>query len=426
MAELHELTAVAAAGAIARGDITSEALVRDCLERIDAREPDVAAWTYLNPDYAIAQARACDSSTATGLLHGVPVAFKDIYDTADMPTAYGSPIYHGVTPPIDAACVAMARLAGAVIMGKTVSTEFAGRHAGRTGNPHNRAYSPGGSSSGSAAAVADFMVPLAAGTQTGGSVLRPAAYCGVIGYKPTFGLLSFSGIRHAAETFDTAGVMGRTIDDVELFRDALLGLAPPTLGQVPDAPPRIAFCRTPRWEEADEGMHALLEDAATRLAAAGARVEDLTLPKEFEATYDIAWKMFEFEVARVLSPEWHGRRESLSTVARQLMDNGWAFPFERYLDLARELERLRHQISGVLEGYDVVLTPTAVGEAPFGLTDTGPVTFTTLWNALNLPELHIPVTTGASGLPIGVQLVAQRYEDAKLLDYGRWVQAAIV
>src|SRR5499425_151666 len=248
MPSLNELSCTEIVQDIAAGKFTAESVTRDCLERIKAREPTVQAWATIDPEHALAQARALDRGPPRGALHGVPIGVKDVIDTVDLPTEMGSPIYQGHRAACDAACVAVARAGGAVILGKTVTAEFAGMFPGPTTNPHNPAHTPGGSSSGSAAAVADFMVPAAFGTQTGGSVLRPAAFCGVVGYKPTFNLINRSGIKFAAESLDTIGLMARTIDDVELVTAVVVGKepAPRTLSSAP----RLGLCRTPLWDTA--------------------------------------------------------------------------------------------------------------------------------------------------------------------------------
>ena len=252
---LNELSASEVARRIAAREITAAAVVGDCLARIAAREPALHAFAHVDPDLALRQARELDRGPNRGALHGVPIGIKDNIDTADQPTQMGSPIYRGHRPAWDAACVALLRAAGAVILGKTVTAEFAGMTAGPTVNPHNPAHTPGGSSSGSAAAVADFMLPAALGTQTGGSVLRPAAYCGVIGYKPTFGAFNRAGLKFAAESLDTIGLIARSLDDMALLTSVLLGgktAAPVTLA----APPRIGLCRTPLWDQAAAGDQA--------------------------------------------------------------------------------------------------------------------------------------------------------------------------
>src|SRR5947207_5481665 len=263
---LNELSITEIARGIAAGRFTAEAVVRDCLARIEAREPIVQAWATIDPELALAQARALDRGPNGGALHGVPIGVKDVIDTADLPTEMGSPIYKGHRPACDAACVAFSRAAGAVILGKTVTAEFAGMSPGPTTNPHNPAHTPGGSSSGSAAAVADNMVPAAFGTQTGGSVLRPAAYCGVVGYKPTFNLINRSGIKFAAESLDTIGVIARTIGDVELVTAAVIGKEPAR--RTMETAPRIGLCRTPLWDTAQPETKHAVEDAAKRLSGA--------------------------------------------------------------------------------------------------------------------------------------------------------------
>src|SRR5687768_13590441 len=263
----HQFSAAEAARRIARGELKSETLVRSCLERIKAREPAVEAWAFLDPELALTQARALDRATPRGPLHGVPVGIKDIIDTADMPSEYGSPIYRGHRPTADAACVALLRRAGCVILGKTVTTEFAHNHPGKTRNPHNPAHTPGGSSSGSAAAVADFMVPLAFGTQTGGSVIRPGSYCGVVAYKPTYNTLPRAGVKANADSLDTVGLYARSVEDAAFFIEALVGLSSGQIGK-----PRIGLCRTWEWDEVQPEMAAAFEGAARRLEAKEVRL----------------------------------------------------------------------------------------------------------------------------------------------------------
>ena len=267
------------AAAIARRDVTAEAIVRDCLDRIDEREAIVGAWAFVDRTFALRQARDLDRSGSKGALHGVPIGVKDIIDTADMPTEMGSPIYRDHRPRADAACVALLRAAGAVILGKTVTAEFAGVTPGKTAHPLDPSHTPGGSSSGSAAAVADFMVPAALGTQTGGSVIRPAAFCGVFGYKPSFGRFNRAGVKPAAESFDTIGLIARTIDDLRLLDAALIGEMVAPLA--PAQPPVVGLCRTHLWKNAEAATVAAIEDTAARLAAANATVVEIELPDEF-------------------------------------------------------------------------------------------------------------------------------------------------
>src|SRR5438477_9398475 len=270
MSRPNELGAAEAVARLASGALTAEELTRACLDRAEERK-SVKAWIWLDPDQALAQARAADRAGRPGLLAGLPIGVKDIIDTLDMPTEHGSPIYRGNRPFADAASVALLRMAGGTIMGKTVTTEFANRFPGATVNPHNPAHTPGGSSSGSCAAVADFQVPAALGTQTGGSVIRPAAFCGVIGYKPSFGEFSRSGVKLQCHNLDTLGIICRSLDDLPLIRAALLA-APLQRIDRETAAPRIGLCRTPAWAEAEPATQALIETSAARLAAAGARV----------------------------------------------------------------------------------------------------------------------------------------------------------
>src|SRR5229473_4697908 len=272
-AEPHRLPATTLARLVDDGELSAEAVVLSCLDRIREREPVVRAWTHLADAAALAAARACDKGARRGMLRGVPFGVKDIFDTADMPSGYGSPIYSGCRPSFSASAVSLPRAAGAILLGKTVTTEFANRHPGPTANPHNLLHTPGGSSSGSAAAVADFMVPLAIGTQTGGSVIRPAAYCGVVGFKPSFGLFPPAGMRINTEALDTVGIMARSVGDIALFRAAMMAI-PHEKPAMPERAPRLALCRTPHWDEAQPEGRTVLEAAASRLRAAGATIVD--------------------------------------------------------------------------------------------------------------------------------------------------------
>jgi Asp-tRNA(Asn)/Glu-tRNA(Gln) amidotransferase A subunit family amidase len=417
---LHKLSATEARALLLKREISSEDLVRSCLGRIEQREPDVAAWEYLDPGLALSQARARDGAArdgqATGLLDGIPVGIKDICDTADMPTAYGSRARRGHRPAIDAVCVAHTRAAGGVIMGKTVTTEFAGRYPGKTSNPHDPRRTPGGSSSGSAAAVADHMVPLAVGTQTGGSVLRPASFCGVFGYKPTFGHLSFEGVHHGAESFDTLGCMARSLDDIRLYRDVLMGFA--ARSRAPKATPalRVGLCRTAKWQEAEAPTRTLVEGAATRLGGSGIVVDEFVLPEEFTEIYDLTAKLFAVEYSRAVTPELLQAPDNLSSAVMTMFKNAAAVTSEAYMQGLARIDELRVAINPLIEPYDVILTPSAGGEAPIGHESTGPVTFTIIWQALNLPSITLPALKGPNGLPVGLQLVGKRHRDLDLLD----------
>ena len=403
MAELHRSGALEAAAAIAAGETTSEALVRSCLERIDEREEAIGAWIHLDRDLALAEARARDAGPTLSPLHGVPVAIKDVLDTAPMPTGYGSPIYAGHRPRADAACVALLRAAGMVVLGKTVTTEFAYRHPGKTRNPVNPGYTPGGSSSGSAAAVADFMVPLAIGTQTAGSVIRPASYCGAVGYKPAYGTINRAGLKILAESLDTIGVFARSVADAALFVDILAGRPPEAV--TADRPPRVGVCRTPAWSLAEPATRAALEDAAGRLERAGALVEDMALPPPLTDAAGAQETIQTYEAWRALSHERQVHADQLSDAIKEQLKRGGDCPPERYAAALETASRCRSAVGAVFSEFDVLLTPSAPGEAPRGLASTGNPIFNRPWTLLGLPCTSIPSFTGPQGLPVGVQVV---------------------
>jgi amidase len=420
-AELNRLSATEIVRATSAGEVTCEAVVRDCLARIAAREPTVHAWATVDPELALKQARDLDRGGARGPLHGVPIGVKDIIDTADLPTEMGSPIYRGHKASADAACVALVRAAGAVILGKTVTCEFAGMTPGITTNPHNPAHTPGGSSSGSGAAVADFMSPAAFGTQTGGSVLRPAAYCGVFGFKPSFGAFNRRGVYPAAESLDTVGLIARSLDDLELISD-VLELRPPSAPRSLDHAPRIGLCRTPLWHTAQPETVAAVEDAAARLAKAGAPVRDVVLPEEFSELRNAARETINnYERAAAMGHEWNSHREEISERLRKRIEIGRKMPHGEYLAAIRLGEDCRARLPEVFDGLDVLLAPCANGEAPRGLTDTGDPGFQAIWTILHTPALALPTHRGPNGLPVAIQLVAQRQDDRRLLACARWV-----
>ncbi|HEY7298734.1 MAG TPA: amidase [Xanthobacteraceae bacterium] len=417
---LNELSCSEIAHGIAAGQFTAEAVVRNCLARIETREPVVKAWATIDPELAITQARTLDRGPTRGALHGVPVGIKDIIDTADLPTEMGSEIYTGNRPFSDAACVAITRAAGAVILGKTVTAEFAGMFPGPTANPHDGAHTPGGSSSGSAAAVADHMVPAAFGTQTGGSVLRPASYCGVIGYKPTFNLINRAGIKFAAESLDTIGLLARTVDDVELITAVLVNRSP-RFHKLESAP-RLGLCRTPLWETAQPESQRAVEDAAARLAAAGAAVTEIVLPEEFSQLHHAARETINnYERSKSMSADWAKHASCISKVLGDRIKLGMAARHEDYVAALRLLERCRTRIDALFEGMDAVVAPCVRGEAPAGLGHTGDPALQQLWTAVHVPAMSLPTHRGPKGLPVGIQLVARRYQDERLFACARWV-----
>ena len=411
-----------AARLIAEGELTALALTEACLARIEAREPLVQAWTYLDPDAALAQARACDEGGPRPPLCGVPVGIKDIIDTADMPTAYGSPIYENNQPKADAECVARVRAAGGVILGKTVTTEFAFRHPfGQTANPHNPAHTPGGSSSGSAAAVADFMVPLAFGTQTGGSIIRPASYCGVYGYKPSYGIFSVRGIKALAPGLDTLGHFARSLDDIAWLAAVLSARVPADIPAWPDGPPRIGLARIPDWADADPETINAVESAAAQLEAEGAELSELAPPDVFTDLSKVHKTIMNVEAAGSLARELKGHMEELSDKLRGILVKATTVPSADYTNAVALAQDCRGHIDDLFAGNDVLLAASAPGEAPEGLGFTGDPVFNGMWTLLHLPCLTIPFTQGPHGLPIGVQLIGRPREDAQLLSAAKWI-----
>ncbi len=426
MNEPYELTASEGLKAIAAGKLTAEAWVASCLERIGEREPTVLAWEYLDRDGALARARELDKAGGSGIAAGVPFGVKDIIDTADMPTGYGTPIHKGYRPGRDAGCVAITRGAGAVLLGKTVSTEFGHRYPGKTRNPFNPGHTPGGSSSGSAAAVGDKMIPLAYGTQTTGSVIRPAAFCGTVGYKPTYGDFNNNGVMPNSPSIDTIGAMVRSVEDLALVRSVLLeeplaALKPPAIGDL-----KIGFYRSPFWDRAEGYTQTHVEHAAKRLSGMGAKVTDLELPG-IDAGFEQLFRTLSgFEFSRTVSWERLNRRGELSAVLRDgRMKDGLETAYTDYRKATRRLERLRLEADDALENYDVLITPSAPGEPPKGLTTTGDAIFNSIWTALGAPAVTLPLFEGPTGLPVGLQLVAGRCKDRRLFDIAEAVMKAL-
>ncbi len=416
-------TALAAARAIDDGTLTCEALIRACLERIEEREGELHAWSYVAAEAALAQARALDRHSGGGPLKGIPIGVKDIIDTDDMPTSYGSQIYAGHRPARDASCVALARSAGAIILGKTVTTEFAYYSPGPTGNPHNPAHTPGGSSSGSAAAVAAGMVPLAFGTQTAGSVIRPAAFCGCVGYKPSFGLLDLTGIRPIAASLDTLGVLAGTVSDAAFLVSILAGR--PTL-RVEAVRPRIGFCRPPDWAVAEPAMQARMEDVADLLRRAGSPMTELQLPPLFEQLGEAQKTIMAFEAARSNHPEIRSHANSVSQQMHSLVETGMSINAGRYDAAKGQSAAGLAAIKEVMADIDVLLTLAAPGAAPAGLSATGDPVFNRIWTLLGLPCIGLPCGKDRQGLPLAVQLVGRPMADQQLLASATWIEQALV
>lgn len=423
--KLLKLDAWQASRLLARRELKSLDLVRACLDRVAERDREIHAFVQTDPDAALATARALDAGPVRGLLHGLPLGVKDLFDTADFATAYGSSVYAGQRPLADAAAVALCREAGAVLLGKTVTTEFAYFQPGPTCNPHNLAHTPGGSSSGSAAAVADGMLPLALGTQTAGSIIRPAAYCGVVGYKPSHGRVPRAGVKSLSETLDVIGGFGRSVRDVALLGAVLTGDARLSSWTEPAAP-RIGLCQTPAWSQADADTQRAWAQATTALAPLAAACADVELPAGFDALVPLQKKVMAFEMARALSHERLRHRTRLSERLLALLDEGMAISGATHAANLALTAGWQRRIDALFEQHDVLLTPSAAGEAPEGITATGDPLFCRSWTLLGLPCVHVPFTTGHQGLPLGLQLIGRHGEDHRLLAAAHWVHERLL
>jgi Asp-tRNA(Asn)/Glu-tRNA(Gln) amidotransferase A subunit family amidase len=437
MSDVHlaGLTAIEAAGRIAGGDMSAADYVGACLARIAATDGKVRAFIHLDLEEALRQARALDEQRRNGKplgpLHGVPVAIKDIFDTADYKTECGSPLLKGRQPMRDCAAVARLRAAGAVIIGKTVTTEFAYFHAGATRNPRDLERTPGGSSSGSAAAVAAGMVPLAVGSQTNGSVIRPASFCGVYGIKPTHGTISRHGALILSKALDHVGVFARTLPDAALILEVLAGYdendsdtrataAPAfleTLLEEPPLPPRLAFVRTPMWDKAGTETRAGFEELVTRLGDAAALVD---LPDTYAAAWDDQRVIMATDMAHNFGALVARGGEASSQQLRDLLAEGSRTNALRYLAARDNAPRYAAGIADIFKRYDAILTPSAPGVAPEGFATGNPV-FNTLWSLTGLPAVTLPLLSGEAGLPVGVQLVGAAGDDARLLRTANWL-----
>ena len=441
LTNLHLLSAFEAVRLMRDGVINSEQLVEACLAHIGAVDDNIQAWAFLDPGHALMQARALDQlrleGKPIGPLHGVPIAVKDIFDTADMPTENGSILHAGRTPSRDATVVSLLRAAGAVILGKTVTTEFAYFSPGKTRNPHNPEHTPGGSSSGSAAAVAANMAPLALGSQTNGSTIRPAAYCGAIGFKPSHGLISRHRVSPLSRALDHVGLFARTIDDIALLAEQLVAYDendPDTrpraripftavAAEEPPLEPMFAFIKTPMWQRADDDTK---EGFAEIVEQLGGQVEEVEL---FPSATD-AWQwhqtIMSAEMALNLEREWVNGRDRLSEQLRKQIEAGQKVSAVDYQRALRQIDPIHESFVELFEQrYDAILTPAAPSAAPRGLTSTGDPSFCTLWTLCGMPCISLPLLQSSSGLPIGVQLVGPRSGDARLLRTARWLAAKV-
>jgi len=434
--DLADLGAAQLARMIADGEITSTELVEACLARIDAREDEVQAWTHLDRPFALKQAEALDAHRATGApcgpLHGIPVGIKDIFDTADFPTENGSVLDAGRRPLTDCTVVSRLKSAGAVIMGKTVTTEFAVYAPGKTRNPHDPERTPGGSSSGSAAAVAAGMVPLAVGTQTNGSVIRPASYCGVVGLKPTHGRISRAGVLVLSRVLDHIGIFARSLEDAALIGDSLMAHDPmdpdtfpaaaPALADIrrqdPPIEPRLAFVKTPAWEKAEPAAQAAFEELRDFL---GDQCEEVQMPAEFDAAVANHRAIMSADLARFLSAYMERGADKISATLRGMITDGASVTAVDYHDSVDQAEALAAWVDSLCNDFDAIIAPSSCGEAPLGLEATGDPVFCTTWTYLGVPAVSLPLMEGENGMPVGVQLIGPRGDDARLLRTASWL-----
>lgn len=409
----HQLTAFEAAKKLQTRELSATALVQSCLARIEAREPVLHAFAHLDAEGALAQARALDAGPVRGLLHGLPLGIKDLFDTAQFRTTYGSKVYAQHRPALTAASVTLCQEAGAVLMGKTVTTEFAYFTPGPTANPHNPAHTPGGSSSGSAASVGDTMLPLSLGTQTAGSIIRPAAYCGVVGYKPSLGKVTGAGVKSLSYTLDVVGGFGRSVQDVGLLGAALSGDMRLMPGTPNTARLKVGMFATPWWSEVTPDTVNAWELATKKLASH--QLSDLPAPAGFEQLMGLQKAVMGFEMARALSYERVIFGAQLSARLNELLSEGMATSGEQHAQNLGYVAQWRARMDALFGDNDVLITPSAQGEAPQGLTATGDPMFCRVWSLMGLPCVHLPFARGALGLPVGLQVVGRFGQDHLLL-----------
>ncbi len=434
------LTATEAREAIEQGLLTSQEMISACFSRIDELEDTIGAWAHLDRERAMEQARQADHfrsrGLATGALHGLPVGIKDIIDTSDYPTERGTVLHQGRKPDKDSTLVSLLREAGATILGKTGTTDLAVFSPGKTTNPHNSAHTPGGSSSGSAAAVSSAMVSLAVGTQTNGSVIRPASYCGIYGFKPTFARISRHGVLQQSRPLDTIGVFARSLPDLALIADVLMRydaqdesmtpLAPPCIARVMaeamPADPHIAFIRTPKWDQVEDstkaGFRELIDEVNQRFSKA---IEVVDLPGHISDIYEDHRVIMEADLARSFASEYQNGKSKLSAVLVEMIERGQQVSDEEYQSAVGKMIDYSEYMDEIIEEYDAALTPSTLGAAPAGLDATGNPIMNTIWTLCGTPTINIPLLQSPEDLPVGVQLVGIRGDDAKLFRIARWL-----
>ncbi|MDJ0958019.1 MAG: amidase [Arenicellales bacterium] len=438
--DLIHLGAIQAAEAIQAGKITSEELVQACIDRIEEVDGTVQAWAYFNPESALEQARKChrahQEGRSLGPLHGVPVGIKDIFDTDDMPTEDGTILHIGRRPLTDASVVSQLRSVGAIIVGKTVTTELAVYAPGKTTNPHDPTRTPGGSSSGSAAAVASLMIPVAVGTQTNGSIIRPASFCGVVGFKPTYGLISRHGVLRLSRPLDQVGVFARSVEDAAFFAEQITVFddrdpdmrpkgRPSLLATALDEPPltpRFAFVKSPVWDNAEDDMKQAFDELVDEL---GKNVEEVSLPKPFDDAVAMHQTLMYADLAKSFSREYEQGADRLSTSLKAMIEEGQTYLAVDYNRAMEHREGFNELLNGMFEDFDAILTPASNGGAPVGLDSTGDPVFSTIWTLCGTPAISLPMLQGESGMPMGVQLIGPRGDDARLLRTARWLMNQI-
>lgn len=440
MESLYSLGAAAAAKAIRDGDITSVQLVESCLARIEEFEPTVQAWAHLDAENALNHAKIADKrhydGETEGPLNGVPVGIKDIFDTEDFPTEHGSPIHEGRRTFNDASAVAQLRRAGAIVLGKTVTTEFAVYSPGKTTNPHDASRTPGGSSSGSAAAVASYMVPLALGSQTNGSTIRPASFCGVVGYKPSFGLISRHGALRQSPPLDQVGLFARSVEDAAIMAETMMSYddrdvhmrpqARPELSRIamsePPMPPKVGFLKTPAWDQADADTQAAFAEMADFL---GDRCAEVEIGEAYDEVFELQRVIMEADLAKNFAYDFDRAPEQISAKLTEMIERGQKVSAVEYNIAIERQEELERGLDQLMSEYDAILTPATPGEAPVGLDATGSPAFCTLWTYTGMPAITLPMMQGGSGMPLGVQLVGKKGDDARLLRTASWLDIHI-
>jgi Asp-tRNA(Asn)/Glu-tRNA(Gln) amidotransferase A subunit family amidase len=434
------LTACAAREAIESGLLSSVELVEACFSRIEELEDSIGAWAHLDKELALEQARQADKFRSRGFpigaLHGLPVGIKDIIDTSDYPTENGTVLHQGRQPSQDATLISLLKEAGAIILGKTVCTELAVYSPGKTRNPHSTAHTPGGSSSGSAAAIAEPMVPLSIGTQTNGSVIRPASYCGVYGFKPSFARISRHGVLEQSRHLDTIGVFARDLSDLALISDVLMRydsqdsamtpIAPPCISKVMaealPANPRFAFIRTPKWDQVEQsskdGFRELI-DAINEQQKDTVYV--VNLPAQLDDIYEHHQNIMEADLARSFAKEYDSGKSQLSAVLVEMIERGQKVTTTEYSSSVTKIKQYAEVVAEIFEEYDAILTPSTSGSAPSGLASTGSPIFNTIWTFCGNPAINLPILQSLEGLPVGVQIVGDKDDDARLFRSSRWL-----